>query len=155
MDIDERGRLPRMLADGMSNPPMTIDQVWRPKSICHVQFRPPAASSSRDPANPAWVTPEKSMSTTKFLFLYRTLPEAPQAGMALGTFQPSPQQMQEMWAQWSAWKAKFKDAILENEENMKPGGGAAVCKASTVSDGPYIESKEILGGYTFIRADSL
>ena len=88
------------------------------------------------------------MSTTKFLFLYRTLPEAPQAGMALGTFQPSPQQMQEMWAQWSAWKAKFKGAILENEENMKPGGGAAVCKAGAVSDGPYIESKEILGGST-------
>ena len=95
------------------------------------------------------------MSTTKFLFLYRTLPEAPQAGTALGTFQPSPQQMQEMWAQWSAWKAKFKDAILENEENMKPGGGAAVCKAGAVSDGPYIESKELLGGYTFIQADSL
>ena len=95
------------------------------------------------------------MSTTKFLFLFRTAPEAPQGGMALGSWQPSPQEMQAMYAQWSAWKAKFKDQIADSGEGLKAGGAAAVCTASTVTDGPYIESKEIMGGYTFVVASSL
>ena len=93
------------------------------------------------------------MSTTKFLFLYRAPVDAAQSKMAAG-WQPSPEEMQAMYAQWSAWKAKFEKEIV-GSDGLKPGGAAAVYKGGTVSDGPYIESKEVMGGYTFIVTSSI
>jgi hypothetical protein len=31
----------------------------------------------------------------------------------------------------------------------------AVCRGGAVTDGPYVEGKEIVGGWSFIQADSL
>jgi hypothetical protein len=86
------------------------------------------------------------MSTTKFLFLYRSPANAP-------TKQPSPEEMQAMFAQWNAWKSKFDKEIIDIGDGLKPGG--AVFKAGTVTDGPYIESKEVMGGYSIVQTTSL
>jgi hypothetical protein len=54
--------------------------------------------------------------------------------------------------------AKYSKEILEQpppRSGPKPGGAAAVVRARAVTDGPYAEGKEIVGGWSFIEADSL
>ncbi|HLK40057.1 MAG TPA: YciI family protein [Polyangiaceae bacterium] len=85
-----------------------------------------------------------------FLFLYRTSPD-PRA-------QPSPAEMQAGYVQWQSWMAKYAKEILAQppaRSGPKPGGAAAVCKGGAVTDGPYVEGKEIVGGWSFIETASL
>ncbi len=86
------------------------------------------------------------MSTTKFLYLYRAPAKA-------SSKPPSPEEMQAMFAQWNAWKAKFDLEILDVGDGLKPGG--AVYKAGSVTDGPFIEAKEVMAGYSIVAAASL
>jgi len=86
----------------------------------------------------------------KFLFLYRKSAD-PSA-------QPSPADMQAGYLQWKSWMAKYAKEILDQppaRSGPKPGGAAAVCRAGAVTDGPYIEGKEIVAGWSFIEAESL
>jgi hypothetical protein len=84
------------------------------------------------------------MPNRKYLCLHRRVPGERQ--------QPSPAQMQEMHAAFNAWKEKFKANILDTGGGLKPGG--KVLKASGVTDGPFAEAKEIVGGYMFVSAES-
>lgn len=81
----------------------------------------------------------------KYLFLQRSAPGPSQ--------RPSPAQMQEMFAAFNAWKEKFKDRILDMGAPLKPGG--KLVTASGASDGPFVESKEVVGGYMIVAAESL
>jgi hypothetical protein len=60
--------------------------------------------------------------------------------------------MQEMFAAWNAWKEKFKDNILDMGGKLGPTG--KVVTASGVMDGPFVEAKEIVGGYMIVTAES-
>ena len=85
----------------------------------------------------------------KFLFLYRNSTDPRD--------QPSPADMQAGYMQWKSWMAKYAKEILEQppaRSGPKPGGASAVCKAGAVTDGPYVEGKEIVGGWTFLETDS-
>src|SRR5262245_8886137 len=84
--------------------------------------------------------------THKYLFLHRS---EPGHGQGPG----SPEQMQAMFAKFSAWKDKFKDNIVDWGDKLTPRG--KVVSASGVSDGPFVEAKEIIGGFMIIAADSL
>ena|SRR5689334_11377180 len=86
------------------------------------------------------------MSTTKFLFLYRSPAGGPR-------WNPSPEEMQAVFEKWKAWKAKFDKEIIDLGDGLKPGG--AVFKGGTVTDGPYIEAKEVMGGYSIVAVSSL
>jgi hypothetical protein len=71
---------------------------------------------------------------------------------------PSPAEMQAAWGQWKSWMTKYAKEILEQSpprSGPKPGGAVAVCRGGVVTDGPYIEGKEIVGGWSFIQAESL
>src|SRR2546426_12691970 len=57
---------------------------------------------------------------------------------------PSPAQMQEMYAAFNVWKEKFKGYIVDMGGKLKSGG--KILTASGVTDGPYAEAKEIIGG---------
>ncbi len=67
----------------------------------------------------------------------------------------SPEQLQERMGKWFAWGNKMeKQGILK-------GGNALLSKAKrvsgpgrTVSDGPFVESKELVGGYYIVSAES-
>jgi hypothetical protein len=86
----------------------------------------------------------------KFLFLYRTSADPRD--------QPSPADMQAGYVKWKSWMAKHAKEILEQppaRSGPKPGGVSAVCRAGVVTDGPYVEGKEIVGGWSFIEAESL
>ena len=82
----------------------------------------------------------------KYLFLQRSQPRQAQQ-------QPSPTQMQEMYAAFNAWKEKFKDNILDMGAPLKPGG--TVVTKTGATDGPFVEVKEIVGGYMIVSADTL
>jgi len=82
---------------------------------------------------------------TKYLFIYR-LPSTPDAPPR------SPEEMQQMFARWRAWKEKFKDAVVDLGDGLKPSG--KLLTDGKVTDGPFIEAKEIIGGYSIIASES-
>lgn len=85
------------------------------------------------------------MPTQKYLFIQRSPPGKQEP--------PSPAQMQEMYAAFNAWMERFKVNILDMGGKLKSGG--KIVTASGVTDGPFIEAKEIVGGYMLVVADSL
>ena len=86
------------------------------------------------------------MATQKYLFVYRNSIEAESA-------QPSPEEMQEIMAQWMAWKEKFNNEIVDLGDGLKPEG--KVVRQGSTTDGPYLEAKEVLGGYSIVETANL
>lgn len=79
----------------------------------------------------------------KFLFVYRE---------STGTrTQPSPEEIQALQAAWYTWMQKFSSAILPGGDGLKPTG--RVLKSGLVTDGPYVEAKEIIVSFAIIQAD--
>ena len=83
----------------------------------------------------------------KYMCLMRSTP-----GGAGNQEAPSPAQMQEMFASFNAWREKFKNQIVDLGGKLKSGG--KVLTTSGVTDGPFVEMKEIVGGYMVVSADS-
>ena len=78
----------------------------------------------------------------KFLFIYRD--------SAVSRAQPSPEEMRALTAAWQAWMQKFSSAILPGGDGLKRTG--RIVKAGLVTDGPYLEAKEIIASYAIIQA---
>ncbi len=71
-----------------------------------------------------------------------------------GCEQPSsPSEMEAMYAKYQQWQDKFADNIVDMGNKLTSVG--AVVRQDVVSDGPYVELKEVIGGYMTIRAESL
>ena len=66
---------------------------------------------------------------------------------------PSPAQMQEMFAKFNAWKEKFKDNIVDMGGKLK--GPGAIVTAEGATDGPFVEAKEVIGGFMIVSAETL
>jgi hypothetical protein len=79
----------------------------------------------------------------KFLFIYRE--------STVSHAQPSPEEMQALATAWHAWMRKFGSAIVPGGDGLKPTG--RILKAGLVTDGPYVEAKEIIVSFTVIQAD--
>ena len=83
----------------------------------------------------------------EFIFLYRGGEDAPAA---------SPKEMEESMKQWQAWFAK-----LGEEGRLKDWGaplqreGKHVAVGGVITDGPFSEGKEIIGGFSIIKASDL
>lgn len=89
------------------------------------------------------------MSTTKsskFLCLFRF------AAAGWPAKPSSPQEMQAQYAAWKAWMTKFEKELLPGDGLMPAG---AVVKGGNVTDGPYIEAKEVVASYSLIETTSL
>lgn len=65
---------------------------------------------------------------------------------------PDPEQMKAMMANFQAWMAKYRDNMVDLGGRL---GGGSVVTAMDSTDGPYIEAKEIVGGYMIISANTL
>lgn len=78
----------------------------------------------------------------KYLCLQRSLPGGD------GT-KPSPAQMQEMYATFNAWREKFQSNLVDM------GGKLGAGKVVGDTDGPFVEVKELVGGYMIVSAESL
>jgi hypothetical protein len=68
----------------------------------------------------------------------------------------SPEQMQQVADQWMAWFNRLKD---ENKcvagNPLEREGKIVAGKNRVVSDGPFAESKETIGGYFLLKVGSL
>ena len=69
----------------------------------------------------------------------------------------SPQEMQQIVQKYMAWTAGLRDAgRMIHAERLKSDGRVARGAAGkmTVTDGPFAESKEVIGGFWLLEASS-
>lgn len=65
----------------------------------------------------------------------------------------SPQQMQEIMGKWNSWIGNLvKVGKYVSGEPLLPGGKIIKGNNKTVTDGPFTEGKEIIGGYFIVNA---
>ena len=85
---------------------------------------------------------------SEFLYLYRNeAPSKSQPG-------PSPEQMQNSMQKWMAWMKELgeKGHLKDIGHPLEGTGKQVKGKQKAVTDGPYAESKDIIGGYTLVEA---
>ena len=81
----------------------------------------------------------------KYLLIYRDS-ASPQS-------QPSPEEIQQFLGMWAGWFQKFKDAIVDAGDGLLPTGRVLQADG-VVADGPYVEAKEMIGGFSVLQANS-
>lgn len=68
----------------------------------------------------------------------------------------TPEQTQEQMGKWFAWGNKMgAQGILKEGHALHAPTTRVVGAKRTVSDGPFVESKEIIGGYYVVSAESI
>jgi len=87
------------------------------------------------------------MPKQNYLCIQRSQPGQPGKGEA-----PSPARMEEMYAKFNAWKEKFQDNIVDMGGKL---GGGKVVTSEGATDGPFVEAKEVVGGYMIVSAESM
>ena len=87
------------------------------------------------------------MSKQNYLCIQRSQPGQPQKDEA-----PSPAQMEEMYAKFNAWKEKFQENIVDMGGKL---GDGKVVTSEGATDGPFVEAKEIVGGYMIVSAETM
>lgn len=83
----------------------------------------------------------------KYLCLQRSLPTSGE-----DQNEPSPAQMQAMYAKFNEWREKFRDNLTDLGGRL---GAGKLVSQSTNADGPFVEVKELVGGYMIVSAASL
>jgi len=84
---------------------------------------------------------------TDFLFLFR--------GGETGA-DVSPEEMQKHMQKWGAWIEKLSGAgQFKSGHPLDRGGKVVSGRGKLVTDGPFTESKEVVGGYLVVSAKSL
>jgi hypothetical protein len=83
---------------------------------------------------------------SEFLFLYR-------GGEAGG----SPERMQQTMQKWMGWLKELgeKGHIKDQGQPLERTGKLVKGRQKTVTDGPFAEAKDVVGGYTLIEARDL
>ena len=85
------------------------------------------------------------MSKRKYLCIQRSAPGG-NAG------KPSPAQMEELFAKFNTWKEKFATKIVDMGGKL---GDGKVVTSEAATDGPFVEVKEIIGGFMIVEAESI
>jgi hypothetical protein len=83
---------------------------------------------------------------SEFVFLYR-------GGEAGG----SPEKMQQVMQKWMAWFKGLaeKGNVKDQGQPLERTGKLVRGNKKTVTDGPFAEAKDVVGGYTLIEARDL
>ncbi len=66
---------------------------------------------------------------------------------------PSPAKMEEMYAKFTAWREKFQENLVDMGGKLDGGGQVVTSEGAT--DGPFVEAKEVIGGYMIVAAESM
>jgi hypothetical protein len=75
---------------------------------------------------------------------------------AMQQFEFSPEEMQNHMQKWFTWVDELKSKnIYVSGEPLLPEGKTVTGKKAVVTDGPFAESKEIIGGFFLIKAASI
>jgi len=82
---------------------------------------------------------------SEYLFLYRG-----------GQRPTSPQDAQQVMQQWMTWLQDLaKSGHIMDQGHPLEAAGKVVNGKKTVTDGPYAEAKDLVGGFTLIRASDI
>jgi hypothetical protein len=82
----------------------------------------------------------------KYLCLQRGMP-----GKEPAAPKPSPAEMQAMYAKFNEWREQFQANIIDLGGRL--GDGRLASHSTT--DGPFVEVKELVGGYMILSAPGL
>ena len=70
--------------------------------------------------------------------------------------QASPEEMQHRLQSYMTWmQARIAEGSLKGGQPLEPRGAHLVNKTTVVTDGPFLEPKEIIGGYVILEAADL
>ena len=84
----------------------------------------------------------------KFLFVYRNTKES-YASM-------SPEERQQMLQKWNTWITDgIRKGWMVNAGDALHRDGRVVNAKKVISDGPFTEAREIVGGFSIVQTDSL
>lgn len=83
---------------------------------------------------------------SEYVFLYRG-----------GEFERSPEKMQQTMQKWMAWFKELgeKGRIKDMGHPLESAGKLVKGKQKTVTDGPFAEAKDLIGGFTLVEARDL
>jgi hypothetical protein len=87
------------------------------------------------------------MNMAKFLFIYRGASEA--------AAKMTPDEAQQHMQKWEKWIGEGiqKGWMLDPGDGLTPE--TRLLSGKVVTDGPFVESKEIVGGFSIVQADSI
>lgn len=80
----------------------------------------------------------------RYLCLQRSLPGKRE--------RPSPTQMEQMYADFTAWRERFRENLIDLGGRL---GDGRLVTPEDAADGPLVETKELIGGYMIVSAESL
>jgi len=85
---------------------------------------------------------------SQFLYLYRMAEAARQD--AMGT----PERAQQNMQKWMAWMRDLdaRGHLKDRGQPLERAGKVVKGQQKTVSDGPYAETKDLVGGFTIVEA---
>ena len=85
---------------------------------------------------------------SQFLYLYRMSGDARQA--AMGT----PEQAQQSMQRWMTWMRDLdaRGHLKDRGQPLEGTGKVVRGQQKTVTDGPYTETKDLVGGFTIVEA---
>jgi hypothetical protein len=88
---------------------------------------------------------------SEFVLLYRSSQEAHKEVMG------SPERAQQTMTKWRAWFKEMTDKgqLKSTGQPLERAGKVVGGKKKTVTDGPYAEAKDVIGGYSIIDARDL
>jgi hypothetical protein len=88
---------------------------------------------------------------SQFLFLYRMNPEERQA--AMGT----PERAQQNMQRWMAWMKELdaKGHLKDRGQPLEQTGRIVRGQQKTVTDGPFAETKDVIGGFSVVEAKDI
>lgn len=68
----------------------------------------------------------------------------------------SPEEMQAELGKWNAWIGGIAaQGKFEGSEALQPSGKIVTGSKRVVTDGPFVESKELVSGYLLLKAESM
>jgi len=85
---------------------------------------------------------------SQFLYLYRMDPAARQAAMG------SPEQAQQSMQRWMTWMRDLdaKGHLKDRGQPLESGGKVIRGQKKTITDGPFVEAKDLVGGFSIVEA---
>jgi len=88
------------------------------------------------------------MSDTTYLYLFR--------GGDAASPPRSPEEMQRSMQKWSSWIEDLaKGGHMRGGDPLEPAGKLVSGKSKIVTDGPFAEPKDVVGGYLLVAARDL
>ena len=86
---------------------------------------------------------------SKFMYLFRSNPAAFRS--------MSPEQMQQLTKKWMGWADTLKKNghFKQAGERLDEAGKVVRGKSKIITDGPFVEAKDSIGGYMLVEAKDL